>query len=269
MLIDRLLELELLYKHCVVVKNMEKFKLKDAVVFSINDSVKNYCPNNIFIPIDDNKISITSDSGKISQKLPFDNIVMNFSDGIEWAFQYKYDEYHTAIISTFINKSFYRMYSAFILVKNNMDVFISESIDYEGNRLSIIDLLKDKERQFNHVIASFGVIEKFTSILSCKNVRICEGVVPEKIQKKRILNGKLPLVSFKTLEVKKINNSTNLACANGQWSNRVHLCRGHMAEYGDEFGKGKLFGKYSGKFWISPCVKGDKKEGVIHKRYSI
>lgn len=48
-----------------------------------------------------------------------------------------------------------------------------------------------------------------------------------------------------------------------------HVCRGHFSEYGPEFGKGLLFGKYSGRFFIPPCIKGDKKNGIVEKDYAI
>jgi hypothetical protein len=48
-----------------------------------------------------------------------------------------------------------------------------------------------------------------------------------------------------------------------------HVCRGHFAEYGPEFNKGLLFGRYSGRFYIPPHLKGDKKNGVVEKDYAI
>lgn len=48
-----------------------------------------------------------------------------------------------------------------------------------------------------------------------------------------------------------------------------HVCRGHFAEYGPEFGKGLLFGKYAGRFFIPPHLKGDKKNGVVEKDYMV
>lgn len=48
-----------------------------------------------------------------------------------------------------------------------------------------------------------------------------------------------------------------------------HVCRGHFAEYGPEFGKGLLFGKHAGRFYVPPCVKGDKKNGTVEKDYRI
>jgi|GEM_PF-2794361 len=48
-----------------------------------------------------------------------------------------------------------------------------------------------------------------------------------------------------------------------------HVCRGHFAEYGPEFGKGLLFGKYAGRFFVPPCLKGNAKNGTVAKDYEI
>jgi hypothetical protein len=48
-----------------------------------------------------------------------------------------------------------------------------------------------------------------------------------------------------------------------------HVCRGHFSEYGPEYNKGLLFGKYSGRFYIPSHVRGNKKNGVIEKDYSV
>jgi hypothetical protein len=48
-----------------------------------------------------------------------------------------------------------------------------------------------------------------------------------------------------------------------------HVCRGHFSEYGPEFGKGLLFGKYAGRFYIPPHMKGKKENGTVEKDYQI
>ena len=35
-----------------------------------------------------------------------------------------------------------------------------------------------------------------------------------------------------------------------------HVCRGHFAEYGSQFGKELLFGKHAGRFFVPPHLKG-------------
>jgi hypothetical protein len=49
----------------------------------------------------------------------------------------------------------------------------------------------------------------------------------------------------------------------------LHIVRGHMAHYGPKYGKGLLFGKYEGKFWIQPHAKGRIEAGERRHEYSI
>jgi hypothetical protein len=45
--------------------------------------------------------------------------------------------------------------------------------------------------------------------------------------------------------------------------------RGHFAEYGPRFGKGLLFGKYEGKFWIPQHVRGSEEFGTVKHSYVV
>lgn len=46
-----------------------------------------------------------------------------------------------------------------------------------------------------------------------------------------------------------------------------HIVRGHFGHYGDAYGRGKLFGRYEGRFWIAAHARGNKARGVIEKEY--
>lgn len=56
-----------------------------------------------------------------------------------------------------------------------------------------------------------------------------------------------------------------------------HMCRGHFQHYGlalehghpDGKDRGLLFGKHAGKFYFPPHLRGDKKNGVVEKDYSL
>jgi hypothetical protein len=48
-----------------------------------------------------------------------------------------------------------------------------------------------------------------------------------------------------------------------------HVCRGHFAEYGPQFGKGLLFGRHAGRFFIPPHLRGDEKNGIVEKDYAV
>ena len=45
--------------------------------------------------------------------------------------------------------------------------------------------------------------------------------------------------------------------------------RGHMVHYGPQYGRGLLFGKYSGRFWIPQHIRGSEAHGVSEQEYSV
>lgn len=49
----------------------------------------------------------------------------------------------------------------------------------------------------------------------------------------------------------------------------LHLSRGTFHEYGPKYGKGLLFGKYEGRYWIQPHVKGNRTRGTVQKQYVV
>jgi hypothetical protein len=46
----------------------------------------------------------------------------------------------------------------------------------------------------------------------------------------------------------------------------LHSVRGHFAEYGMN-GRGKLFGKYSGRYWIPAHARGSSEHGTVEQKY--
>jgi hypothetical protein len=121
------------------------------------------------------------------------------------------------------------------------------------------------------LISFFNETCVFTDILNCQNV-VTKDVLPtEKLNQKRIRNGKLPLYSYKILEVVKGKPRTKNA-GSVPWDYkspeavRFHLCRGHFKTFTEER---PLFGKYSGTFWWNPQSRGDRSKGAIEKEYSV
>lgn len=106
------------------------------------------------------------------------------------------------------------------------------------------------------------------SFMHCKNVKLIENKVPEKLQKARIRRKKLPLVTHYTIEispVKKILSEKGNIKKTGI-KQALHICRGHFKDYRD--GQG-LFGKYKGLYWWESQVRGNKNEGVVIKDYKV
>jgi hypothetical protein len=77
-----------------------------------------------------------------------------------------------------------------------------------------------------------------------------------------------PLVSYSRIVVP--NPSSRSGHGNGEHSGScaLHSVRGHWAQYGSE-GKGKLFGKYEGEFWIPSHERGDPSLGQVKSTYVV
>lgn len=181
---------------------------------------------------------------------------------------YKNGEYSYKVITFYFDKHSNRwecctVYG--IIEKNDSDILKLYNIETDESISSQI------EEGFNETLflTSNSIVHAVLTVLECKNVYTKTIVPSDKINKKRRLKNKLPLLDYKILVVncgttiKKYISSKNQSY---QGLFRVHLCRGHFKEYTKE---NPLFGKYIGKFWWQPMVRGEKKRGIINKDYSL
>ena len=113
-------------------------------------------------------------------------------------------------------------------------------------------------------------IKKTLEIFSCKNIIADKIELPAKVVKQRKKKNK-PEFSSYTLKIDPTTSPKSMdisTATESLWNNRLHTCRGHVREYGMN-GKGKLFGKYSGRFWSPPHQRGNRENGVIEKDYDV
>ena len=103
-------------------------------------------------------------------------------------------------------------------------------------------------------------------LLSCRNISLATNEPPVKINRKRKTRGKCPIFTYKTLVIKPTSKKQQEQEAQGLWNNRIHLCRGHFKEYTPEK---PLFGKFTGRYWWQPSVRGKNKNGVVMKDYEV
>ena len=106
------------------------------------------------------------------------------------------------------------------------------------------------------------------SFLNCKNVLRVAVQPPEKLNKARVRRGKLPLVSYYTLEITPMKEVLRIEGRSEETGLRRawHQCRGHFADYTQ--GKG-LFGKYHGQFWVPMHMRGTHAAGEVIKDYAV
>lgn len=243
-------------------------RISNAVVFKINENYESfYSDRELYERMKDEVGTL-----KIAARLPYSNNILLFDDFILWAVdvsQDDSDEY--AIVCTGGYNQDYKTHVAkggkqvpygFLYVFDKTTLECTKLMHFMGRKLSE----GSTEEQLSQVRAAFGVaVAKFLNFLSCKNIRTIANDPPEKVQKKRKKQGKKPLISYYTLELKQAKSYESEGNKN-LWSNRIHLCRGHFREYTEDK---PLFGKLVGRYWIPPHARGNKREGVIYKDYSI
>jgi len=101
------------------------------------------------------------------------------------------------------------------------------------------------------------------NLLNCVNIGTVDNYPPDKLQKKRARNKNPPLYRYKTLILVPVGKRQKSLEAQGLWENALHITKGLFKYYPPP----GLFGKYPGRFWFQPHVRGSKKKGVLHKHY--
>lgn len=238
-------------------------KMKSAINFHIDDINGVYDmlvsgPTGKTIELNFNKI-----------KIPFDNLIMTYGGGGGRFATHclKEDEtYYTVREMTFLDgvggseSSWALMpwYAQFNCLTENWTVV---------NELGFEDLTDDYiDKRLKEAIAAIWVLGK---LLSCKNVFSERIERPEKVNKKRLRKGKLPLYDYHVLKVKTPKSVYETVIGKKEdpaYHNRVHLCRGHFKEFTAEK---PLFGRYTGTYWWQPAMRGKNMDGFVDKDYDV
>lgn len=115
-----------------------------------------------------------------------------------------------------------------------------------------------------------------TSFLHCRNVITDEHAPDVKLARANRRRGKRDPVTFKTLVIKPMTSKLRKAGAESVdtgLKKALHICRGHFMGFGEKYKhadgtpKGRLFGKYEGRFFVPQTLKGKSEAGVVVKDY--
>lgn len=102
-------------------------------------------------------------------------------------------------------------------------------------------------------------------LLNCQNIGTVNQEPPPRLQKKRSKGNKTPLFKYATLILKPVGQKQEKLKAQGLWENCIHFARGGFKVYPAP----GLFGKYPGRFWFQPCIRGKKGKGIKIKDYDV
>jgi hypothetical protein len=237
------------------------FKLKDAVVFHIGDDRRAFTK----------PLGVEGQILTMEVDLPYENMVITTGSEAFWFAQVSRDETGGELLyAELLIKEQLRHLGR----KNAAEGFKTHpciALDYvRGLDIRATSWVhpnlhgQDMEvKPGDEAYVGPTILVALLKVLSCKNIRT-QVITPKKRKLKR---GKLPLLSYHILQIEqKTVNQGAQGVAMTAWSNRVHLCRGHVKEYTAER---PLFGKYVGRVWCPPHARGNKALGVIHKEYKI
>lgn len=175
-----------------------------------------------------------------------------------------------------INKeNLYRVMAFCMKEKSNASLYIANCYGVFGDEYHEMicrDIYSEEIEEQNIsslFVTGCSIAHLVLLFLSCKNITTRTVPAPERLNKKRRKNRQLPICEYKVLEVNPLSGVRYLTKSPSQSSQglmRVHLCRGHFKEYPPDR---PLFGKYSGRFWWQPAVRGEKKRGILNKDYTL
>lgn len=105
------------------------------------------------------------------------------------------------------------------------------------------------------------------NFLNCRNVELVEPERPR--AERRRLERTAPGVKVHELHVFPAGKSSRSARKGESLGVPLTAVRGHFSTYGPEYGKGLLFGKLSGRFWIPGHARGSSEHGEHRTSYKL
>lgn len=124
----------------------------------------------------------------------------------------------------------------------------------------------DNDAQFQFMQTSLVHVLQALNFLNCSNVDIVEPKRPRSERRRIERTG----VHVHELTVYPKGSSTRSRDGGpAEGGSPMHSVRGHFSEYGPKYGKGLLFGKYEGRFWIPQHARGSSEHGVDVHDYKL
>lgn len=137
-------------------------------------------------------------------------------------------------------------------------------LNFIYNAMGEIDMTDDElQDSFSYWILTLC---RSLDLMNCQNIYI-DNPPRRKTERKRIEQHLGPEAVINTLYIKlpKQQNTVPLGehLTNLGGNKKAGVVRAHFAHYGPEYGTGKLFGKYSGRFFIPQHTRGNKEVGEV------
>lgn len=138
---------------------------------------------------------------------------------------------------------------------------------YPDGEIADINWIQLRNTNVDSWDAAMMVLLDTFNMLNCVNVEIAEPSRPRAERRRLSRTG----VTVNEIHVKPTSRSyrgigTPLSAIP---SSPLSSVRGHYASYGPKYGRGLLFGKYEGRYWIPQHVRGSELLGVSEQEYLV
>lgn len=104
------------------------------------------------------------------------------------------------------------------------------------------------------------------NFMNCRNVRMVEPKM-ERAERRRLERSGVKMNILNVLPAGVSSRSTSRR--DDPLGVPLSTVNGHFAKYGPEWGRGLLFGKYAGRFWIPQHARGSREHGVNVNDYNL
>jgi hypothetical protein len=122
--------------------------------------------------------------------------------------------------------------------------------------------LKHMADQFDNALL---VLLQSLNFLNCRNITVVEPK-RERHERKRIERSGVNVHEITILPSGKTTRHRGEVVEGGV---ALHTVRGHFAHYGPRYGKGRLFGRLEGKFWVDMHARGSPEHGISIADYKL
>lgn len=138
---------------------------------------------------------------------------------------------------------------------------------YPDGEIADINWIQLRDKKSDLWDTAVMVLLDTLNMLNCVNVEIAEPVRP-RAQRRRVSRTG---VTVNEIHVKPTSRSyRGIGTPLSQIpSSPLSSVRGHFAQYGPKYGRGLLFGKYEGRYWIPQHLRGSEILGVSEQEYLV
>jgi hypothetical protein len=117
----------------------------------------------------------------------------------------------------------------------------------------------------------FAPFHMALALLHCKNVELETSKPAAPLSKKWKKKTGNALVEWTNVVVQVPGRVVRRApgVQHAESDQRLHIVQGHFSEYGERYGKGKLFGRLEGRYWVPSHVRGNAEVGTLAHDYKL